>query len=99
MLYKKLFNKLDTNKQGYLDKQSLSSLYNQEPQHYAELLIEQCDKTKDGKITFEEFKEFCFKKELELERLFYLISKDGKTIKYSELETSAKEAGILFFIF
>ncbi|KAJ3257101.1 hypothetical protein HK103_004929 [Boothiomyces macroporosus] len=90
--YKQLFEKLDIDHKGYLDKQSLNQHFKNS--QYCDLLLSQCDKSKDGKIDIQEFTDFCFKKELELESLFYLISDNQQKIRFSQLRDSFNQAGI-----
>ncbi|KAJ3274088.1 hypothetical protein HDV01_003581 [Terramyces sp. JEL0728] len=90
--YKQLFDKLDIDHKGFLDKQSLNQHFRNS--QYCDLLLNECDKTKDGKIDMQEFTDFCFKKELELESLFYLISDNQQRIKFSQLRDSFNQAGI-----
>ncbi|KAI8912283.1 mitochondrial carrier domain-containing protein [Powellomyces hirtus] len=62
---------------------------------YARELVKECDKTKDGRISFAEFEAFVHQKELELERVFRQIDSSGdNTIQYHELRQFVTAAGI-----
>ncbi|KAJ3053908.1 hypothetical protein HK097_003098 [Rhizophlyctis rosea] len=62
---------------------------------YARELVKECDKTKDGRITFAEFEQFVKQKELELWRLFQQIDRGGDgLIQPGELRASLRSAGI-----
>ncbi|KAI8824164.1 mitochondrial carrier domain-containing protein [Fimicolochytrium jonesii] len=62
---------------------------------YARELVKECDKTKDGRITFAEFEGFVHTKERELEEVFRKVDTTGdNTIQYDELGHFIKASGI-----
>ncbi|KAJ3164436.1 hypothetical protein HDU88_005313 [Geranomyces variabilis] len=62
---------------------------------YASELIKECDKTKDGRISFPEFENFVHQKEAELEKVFRQIDSSGdNTIQPQELRQYVSAAGI-----
>ncbi|KAJ3151633.1 hypothetical protein HDU86_006052 [Geranomyces michiganensis] len=62
---------------------------------YASELIKECDKTKDGRISFQEFENFVHHKEAELEKVFRQIDSSGdNTIQPHELRQYVGAAGI-----
>ncbi|KNC99043.1 uncharacterized protein SPPG_05994 [Spizellomyces punctatus DAOM BR117] len=62
---------------------------------YARELVKECDKTRDGRITFAEFEQFVRQKEVELLKVFQEIDTSGdNTIQKSELRDFVKAAGI-----
>ncbi|KAJ3139476.1 hypothetical protein HDU90_008977 [Geranomyces variabilis] len=62
---------------------------------YASELIKECDKTKDGRISFPEFENFVHQKEAELEKVFRQIDSSGdNTIQPQELRHYVSAAGI-----
>ncbi|KAJ3297586.1 hypothetical protein HK104_000326 [Borealophlyctis nickersoniae] len=67
---------------------------------YARELVKECDKTKDGRITFAEFDQFIKQKELELWHLFQQIDRGGdNVIQPSELKGALRAAGMFRFVF
>ncbi|KAJ3021974.1 hypothetical protein HKX48_007352 [Thoreauomyces humboldtii] len=62
---------------------------------YARELVKECDKTKDGRITFAEFEAFVHSKEVELANVFRQIDSSGDhTIQEGELRQFVTAAGI-----
>ncbi|KAI9099703.1 mitochondrial carrier domain-containing protein [Phlyctochytrium arcticum] len=62
---------------------------------YARELVQECDKTQDGKISFAEFEQFVNRKEMELRNVFNQIDSSGdNTLSTSELKDFVKAAGI-----
>ncbi|KAJ3129903.1 hypothetical protein HK098_007657 [Nowakowskiella sp. JEL0407] len=115
---KALFDRMDTEKKGFLTVSSITQrlsdltrasaevnekLNSNKPRFhggtaaiYAGQLVEVCDKTKDGRITFTEFDEFVKQKEKDLWVLFQQIdSSHDNAIQVTELKSSLKKAGIV----
>ncbi|CAG8433749.1 11076_t:CDS:2 [Ambispora gerdemannii] len=97
---RKIFNELDRNGAGLLDRKSiqkgLSKLKSLPARNkYALELLQRCDTSKDGVVDFQEFKTFVEEKEKELWELFVEIdkSKDMK-LQPEELEGALWKAGI-----
>ncbi|KAJ3338489.1 hypothetical protein HDU91_001216 [Kappamyces sp. JEL0680] len=57
-------------------------------------LVKQCDKTLDGRVTFQEFRDFVVQKDDELLKLFKKIAKEDQVIHVSKLRDSIREAGL-----
>lgn len=97
---RRLYKSLDTDNKGYIDQEAIIShaYLDHQPQvgrrkrkfreMYAAELIKQCDRTRDGKITYDEFSDFLKRKEQDLLKLF--SSMDIK----SDGELSRKEIGL-----
>lgn len=72
-----LFNFFDAANTGYLDysqiEAGLSALQIPSKYKYAKDLLNVCDKNKDGRVDYQEFKRYMDDKELELYRIFQAI--------------------------
>src|SRR6266542_1210331 len=96
---KKLFNELDYDKTGVLDRQNilkgLSRLKNHPSKDkYASELLQKCDVSSDGVVDFEEFKTFVEEKEKELLKLFLEIDKSNDMkLQPEELELALRKSG------
>ncbi|CAI2172913.1 158_t:CDS:2, partial [Funneliformis geosporum] len=97
---KKLFDELDYDKTGVLDRQNLLKGLDRLNNHpsknkYASELLQKCDVSSDGVVDFEEFKTFVEEKEKELWKLFVEIDKSNDmNLQPEELGVALKKAGI-----
>ncbi|CAH1759740.1 2967_t:CDS:2 [Entrophospora sp. SA101] len=97
---RKLFQELDYDNTGFLDRENILKNYNKLKNHpfrdkYASELLEKCDVSSDGIIDFEEFKFFIEEKEKELWKLFLEIDKSRDMfLQPEELEVALTKAGI-----
>jgi solute carrier family 25 phosphate transporter 23/24/25/41 len=96
---RKLFNELDYDKTGVLDRQNILIGLNKLKNHpskdkYASELLQKCDVSSDGVVDFNEFKAFVEEKEKELLKLFLEIDKShDMKLQPEELESALKKAG------
>lgn len=96
-----LFSRLDKKKKGFLDSDAFLVMFDISHQNKDSLLllskqvVKECDKTLDGKVTFNEFRDYVLKKEAELKDLFDKIAKNN-VIKTSQLRQSFDEHGIKY---
>src|SRR5215813_237027 len=79
---KKLFDELDYDKTGVLDRKNILKGLNKLKNHpsknkYASELLQKCDVSSDGVVDFDEFKAFVDEKEKELLKLFLEIDKSN----------------------
>jgi Ca2+-binding EF-hand superfamily protein len=77
----KLFEQLDINNDNTIDVQEIRNKLKEQgiSLDHAEIIIEKCDKNKDGRIDVTEFVDYCIEKEKELWDVFHYIdtNKDG----------------------
>ena len=103
----KLFDELDYDKTGVLNRQNILKGLNKLKNHpsknkYASELLQKCDVSSDGVVDFGEFKAFVEEKEKELLRLFLEIDKSNDMkLQPEELEIALRKAGksidVIFF--
>src|SRR4051794_30015892 len=79
---RKLFDELDYDKTGVLERQNILKGLNKLKNHpskniYASELLQKCDVSSDGVVDFDEFKSFVEDKEKELLKLFLEIDKSN----------------------
>jgi solute carrier family 25 phosphate transporter 23/24/25/41 len=91
---RKLFNEIDKAKLGFLDEKQLSnSVFTRFDRQTARKLVFECDQTQDGKVTFNEFKEFIDRKEEELRKLYEKLRGDSQKLRVLQLKSSIQDAG------
>lgn len=91
---RKLFNSIDKAKTGFLDERQLSnSNFTRFDSENARKLILECDKTLDRKVTFDEFKDYIYKKDKELRILYENLKGKQEKLKVSQLKSSIKDSG------
>ncbi|RIA94505.1 mitochondrial carrier domain-containing protein [Glomus cerebriforme] len=97
---RKLFDELDYDKTGVLDRKNILIGLNKLKNHpsknkYASELLQKCDVSSDGVVDFDEFKSFVEEKEKELLRLFLEIDKShDMKLQPEELENALRKSGI-----
>ena len=95
---KKLFNELDTQNKGYLDafnlQQKFNPIFHDKLSELSLLTLSELDNSKDGRVTFEEFKEFVENRDRQLRVLFEGVSKRGDPIELNKLVKSIEQNGI-----
>ncbi|KAK9463485.1 mitochondrial carrier domain-containing protein [Lipomyces oligophaga] len=94
-----LFNTLDTQKQGYIDKDSLSDLFKNHPLEATDAVTNEVfnllHKSGDDKIKFIEFQQFVERTEQHLWDLFQAIDKDHNgLLDRSELAAALQSTGL-----
>lgn len=95
-----LFNFFDAAKLGYLDnaqiEAGLSALQIPDEYKYANDLLRVCDRNKDGRVDYQEFRRYMDDKELELYRIFQTIDVEHSgCISAEELWDALVKAGIV----
>jgi hypothetical protein len=91
---RKLFNEIDKKKLGFLDEKQLSnSIFTRFDRETARKLVFECDQTQDRKVTFDEFKDFIYRKDEELRKLYEKLKGNSQKLRVSQLKTSIQDAG------
>ncbi|ORZ02460.1 mitochondrial carrier domain-containing protein [Syncephalastrum racemosum] len=97
---RELFDILDRQRQGHLDREAIRKGFTQMTHlparnKYVNELLERCDTSHDGLVDFDEFKTYVTDKERELWHLFQKIDQNGEgQLLPDDLEAALKETGI-----
>lgn len=97
---RELFDILDRQRQGHLDREAIRKGFTQMTHlparnKYVNELLERCDTSHDGLVDFDEFQTYVTDKERELWHLFQKIDQNGDgQLLPSDLEAALKDAGI-----
>ena len=96
---KKLFTELDTDNKGYLEAaafhKKLPPIFHDKSNELSFKTLKEVDNSNDGRVTFEEFKEFVERRDRQLRQLFEGVSKRGDPIELEKLVKSFERAGFI----